>query len=586
MPVSVHLVNTDQFEGTGFEEIVDEIISIANENDAGLRVSNLSRKDFGNYKVRIYYSYAKYPPKWRDFLEPILDKNSVLAKCENQSYSYACFIGYDKNVYVITGGFGSLVVGRFMVPNFGLEILVRLFERDSKVVKHIQERGFTGNVLGQTKFYRGDQRFSDENQFGKILKKVQAELNKKILKKTFGFSDGDLRREVSGCLAKESFQINKSVNFDTLLALIKRFDEILRLKPKFSLNKVIHISNRNSHYKKLREELDEWVIDNLYNECKKGIDPDVDFCHKYFEKYLSASSYLIMIEKGEPIALPKHSTFGDIVRLLKIKEEYLDEDVHHFKFSVLERRLQSLDEEGVILTSGYILDHIHGEFSYKGQTYFLMDREWYQIQPSFIKDLNTECTEILKYAWSEDLITEAFDLKKRESTFNLKFVNKPGFYVFDTITPENIESCDILKCDGNGLYLIHVKKGFDNSIRDLTSQINIAAKRIQNDLRTGYNYIEMIERQTVKGKKSKNVDCQKMGNQTFPKDGMISLFKGKGPQNINFCLAFVDKSETKRDLKNELHKFRSNIAKFSLIELKRELNSMGFGFKIIQLRKV
>lgn len=63
--------------------------------------------------------------------------------------------------------------------------------------------------------------------------------------------------------------------------------------------------------------------------------------------------------------------------------------------------------------------------------------------------------------------------------------------VFDTVTPENIEACDILKWDDEFVYVIHVKKGFDTSMRDLAAQVSITAKRIRNDRKTDYDYLEV-----------------------------------------------------------------------------------------------
>jgi hypothetical protein len=47
----------------------------------------------------------------------------------------------------------------------------------------------------------------------------------------------------------------------------------------------------------------------------------------------------------------------------------------------------------------------------------------------------------------------------------------------------------------------------------------------------------------------------------------------------------VDETAKTRVLKDELELFDSNIAKYSLIALKREITGMGFGFKVMQLTK-
>jgi uncharacterized protein (TIGR04141 family) len=548
IPVSIHLINTNRLEATSFAERVAEMMSVVKDDERSFTKSPIARKDFGKFNVELYYSIAQYPPKWRGFLAPLLDKRSTLAGVENRTNSFVCFVGLDDNMFAITGGFEGQKLARFMVNDFGLEILVRLFDRDSKVVKNIQDRGLTGNLLGQTKFYRGDQRFSDENQFGKIFKQVEADVNRTMLKEVFGFTDGQLHRESSGCMAKDSFQIHKAVNFDTMLMLVEKLAKVMEKKPKFSLNKVEHITRRRPQNQQLLDELNAWAKNMLYTACKKNENPDVDFCHKRFDEFMNCDSIQLAIERGTSIDVPKHSSFGKIVTLLKFNNDYDDTDEDHFNASVLDRKLVSYDSEGKKMTSGLVIDHVHGEFQYKDKTYFLLDDEWYTILPAFLKELNEECKEILKYAWDSAVLDEKFDLKKRESTYNQKYINKPNFFVFDTITPDNMESCDIMKYNDSAIDLVHVKKGFDNSIRDLAAQINIAAKRIQDDLRTGYGYIEKVEKQT---RKSKEGDLSK---QKFPAKGLASIFKDRSPQQISFCLAFADKAVGKRSLRDQYRK--------------------------------
>jgi len=580
IPVSIHLLNLSLFEATSFDEIIKELIGRINDKEEFLIDAKLDEGKIGNNLVKLYYSHVAYPPKWNGFFEPVLSKNSNLLKAENKSYSFVCFVSQDENIFVITGGFGAQKVSHLMIPDFGLEILVRIFDKNSKVVKNIQDRGLTGNVLGQTKFYRGDQRFSDENQFGKIFKQVQAELTKQLLKETFGFSEGQLRRSKSACMAKDSFQISKSVDFNTMLILVSKLAGIMNKKPKFSLNKVEHLTKRKKYNLELIEKLENWAINVLYNDCLRGEDSDVDFCHPKFDTFLNADSIQILIDKGNPIDVPKHSTFGDIIRLLKKNRDYFADDEFHFKVSVLNRIIVSFDSDGQQLTKGRVLDHVHGEFAYDNKTYFLIDKEWYTIKPSFIKDLNEECTESLKYAMDDSILTEAFNIKERESTYNQKYLNKPSYFVFDTITPHNIEACDVMRYDNKSIQLIHVKKGFDNSVRDLASQIKIAAKLIQQDLRTGFSYIERIQKLTQKSK------VGELSKQKFPEHGLPSIFKEKSTQQIIFCLAFVDKSPKKRSLKDQITSFNSNIAKFSLLELRSDILSMGFGFNVIQIKSM
>ncbi len=584
MPVTIHQVDLTRFASTTKTEVIDKIISVANAEDASFE-EEPNIQEVEGYLIRIFSSMKRYVPRWRGFISSQVREASRLNKCVNQTYSFICFIGYDEHLFTITGGIGSLVVDRFFSANFGLEILVRLFERDSQVIKSIQDRGLTGIVLGQTKFYRGDQRFSDENQFGKIFKQVRAELNKKILTDVFGFDEEDLRRKTSACLAKSSFLIGKSVDFITLLQLVRRFANILKEKEKFTLNKVELLSKRNPANAKLIGHLDECFVKKIYASWIAKQLIDVDVCNVDFEKYISASNYKIPLESIDPISFDSTPSFKEIVHALNNVGCVLEDDAIQFKHSVLFRTIKTYDENNVLLTTGIIYEHLHGELQLEDNHYFLLDKDWYRIHADFITDLNKECVSILRTASDDNLISQKFDITKRESIFNQSFLNKDGWLVFDTIVPENIEACDILYYDANAIHLVHVKKNFDNSIRDLASQMIIAAKRIQEDIKSGFVYIDKLEALARKGAKSKSKQKQELGKQVIPMGGLKKIFKSKNDKNLIFCLAFVDASQKNRRLKDHIEQFESNIAKFALIEAYRGIRALGFDFKVIQLNK-
>lgn len=580
--VSIYKIDLDRLDE---DERVDPIQTIADkiedytEETVGMEIPK-------EYTVRIFSAYSNDPPGWRKFLEPVLANHSTLKKCKNIIHSYIAFIQYKDELYAVVGGLAWVTIEQYAVHNFGLEILVRLFEKNSKVIKSIQERGVTGVVLGQRKFYRGDQRISDEDSFGKIFNEVKAELSKDILTKTFKLPKGSLNREVSGCLAKSSFQITKAIDFKTVLSLVKELSRIIdKIDPKYTLNSVVLISRRGDHNKELRERLLNKFMDDIYQACKNNKRVNVDFCHRDFEKYLTAAKYRMIVEGEKPIESTTPFTIDYLItELKKIKNQYIDLDETEFKFTFLLRPIETRDGSGFTTTKGNLIDHLHGETILDGRNYFFIDGEWYRILPEFIKELNEECEDVLKEAWDPALIPEIFDITQREGQFNLSFLNKPGYYVFDTVTPEGIEACDILKSAGQNVFLIHVKKGFDNSVRELVSQITIAANRIRQDVKSGYKYLKdlqaMAEKKTSKLPISKGWEPQK-----FPQKGIYSLFEGKNFSEIIFCLAFADTAGDNRLLKGNVAKFDSSIAKYSLMDLGRRLRSWGFGYKVVQLKR-
>ncbi len=584
--VSIYQIETAFFQDDTFEEVTDKIIKTTNDKGENYKSDKLSKEDFGEFKVRLYYQTKNNKPRWRGFLKKILAEDAAISTLMNRSHSFLLFIEYSDKIYAISGGTGSLALDNFVTQTFGIDILTRLIEKNSQVIKHVQQRGVTGNLLGQTRFYRGDQRLSDENEFGKIFKEVKADLNQKILKKTFGFKDIELTRKSSGCLAKTSFQINKMLDFDAFLRIIKKITVLLNKEPNFTINSVELIKGKHPDTVNLLSRLKESLVQTLYEHYENETESDFDFCHIDFEKYLTALHYIISdSDSNQWIRLDEAIKLNELFKVLKKKHGANVDEIYTFKAFILDtQEIVTQDDNGGILTRDNVLNHIHGEINYNGSSYFLIDKQWYKINPAFITELNDSCKDLFKDAWDDKLITFPFS-QKTEGEFNLSFIGQQDILVLDTITSDNIEACDILKYDGNSVYLIHVKRGFNNSIRDLSAQIAIAARRLLQDRKAGYTYITDIERKAKRGRTSLSPNRQKVANQQFPKDGLKSIFEQKREINICFCLAFVDTSETNRSLKDNIEQFDSNIAKYALIELKNAIKQFGFDFKIIQLKK-
>ena len=410
LPVTIYEIEREQFEKLDEEETVGEIVRKLKAAGSDLIDINLSNREFGEFTVNLYSLSKIYSPTWLKFLSPIIHKNDPILNSKNKIFSFIGFIAYKKRIYAIAGGYGSFEIEQFTKPDFGLEIIVKLFERESRVIKSIQQRGVTGIVLGQTRHYRGDQRFSDENQFGQIFKQVQAELDSHHLINSFGFSKKDLRKENSGCLAKSSFKINKAINFNELLNLIKRIDTILKQPEKFTLNKVVHL--RGKRFEKLVKELEDEMYQQIFNDYKAGQAPDFEICNSKFEEYLTAEKYIIELSGNEFIEFDHRPNWSKIIREIKSKKSIEDNDYFQFKHSVLLRKLAAYDTNDNRITHDTIFDHLNGEIVYKGDSFFHIDKGWYQIDSTFIDDLNNQCSTMLKDAWDTTTIKYKFDIKR------------------------------------------------------------------------------------------------------------------------------------------------------------------------------
>jgi uncharacterized protein (TIGR04141 family) len=583
IPVTIYEIEREQFEKLDADDTMGEIVRQLEVDGTNLTKINLANQDFGEFSVSLFSFSKFYPPTWLKFLTPIIHKDDPISKSRNRIFSFIGFIAYKKRIYAIAGGYGSFEIEQFTKSDFGLEIIVKLFEPDNRVIKSIQQRGVTGIVLGQTRYYRGDQRFSDENQFGQIFKQVQAELDKHHLVHSFGFSKEGLRKESAGCLAKSSFKINKAIDFDELLNLIKKIDNILGRPSKFTLNKVLHL--RGKRFEDLVEELSDEMYKQVFNDYKAGIEPDFEICHSKFEQYLTAEKYILELSSKEFGKYDDRPGWSQIIIDIKNKKFLEDKDYVDFKHSVLLRKMASYDASNTRVTYDTVFDHMNGELIHKGNSYFHIDKGWYRIDPTFIDDLNRQCTSMLNNdVWDTTTITQKFDITQDEKIFNQSYLNKPGALVLDTITPENIECCDILLYNNDRICFVHVKKGFNNTMRDLAAQVSIAAKRIRETVHSNFKYLEKVETM-AKTSVKKDTLRNAIAAQKFPPNGLVKLFKQSPRPRISFCLAFVDSANNSRSLLTNITKFESNIAKYSLIELSQDLRLMGFDFKVVQIEK-
>lgn len=588
IPVTLYEVEANPSEFEDFDFVTNEVIKYARKKGFLFNPDKLAIKQIKDFKFKVYYHVRNREPQWRGFLSSILDEDAVLSKAKNKVHSFLCFISYKDYIFVLCGGIGSLVVRPFVSPDFGMRILVRLFKKHDRVVKSTQDRGVSGIVLGQQKFYRGDQRFSDENEFGKIYKKFQAQIKKSLLSEIFRFNPDEIKRKGSGCTAKDSFQLSKSIEFDKLIDVIKTYVDILEKNKdgNFTLNKVMPVTKRDPNHEKIIKELNSNLVKQLYEDCVNDRISDVDFCHSEFEDYRTADSYKLRVDKDIIIELEEPITLTVIIEELRNIDKLVIDDDINFRISILDLELRSYDEDGELLTLGSVFDHLHGELNFNNNTYFLIDGQWYRIHPEFIEELNQECLDVLEEAWMEDLLEKPFDLNKDESVFNLQFIDAANTYVFDTVVPDNIELCDIFRYNDNGIFLIHVKRGFNNSIRDLASQVAIAAKTLDADKKTGFQFLDRLQNMAEEAIFSDSLNKKKIGKQKFPIGGIKSVLQNKKGKKITFCLAFVDEATNNRSLKDNILDFRSNIAKYSIVGLYRQVNSLGFDLKIIQLKSL
>lgn len=564
-----------------------------------------------DYSLWLYYHKERAnPPYWKNFLDSsqIIDNTKnpnilTINKFEWWNESFIFTISISSNIYFVTWGQWHNIIKDFIQDDFGMDILSRLITDDEHILRAVREKYIVWGMIWSSKFFRKNYNFLENESFWKIYQELKANLDKKIIKQYFWFNEEDLN-----CIATSSFSLNKSTDFNQLFQLIDWCEDIMKIEPKIIFNSVIKITK--SKNTDLINYLEKWLILRIQKA-------DHYLCNENFEDYLLKSkkyridgtSYFDQLE------FDRVESVNDILqRVVKDKE---DPDKVFFD-KILKLDLFSLDENDKILTRWKLFNHILWEYELtddefkriniyrdrnsdkriQWKNYFFIDWNWYQIKDKFIDDLNHSCGSFILNNFEEDFLGKKWvwiqktkkkdDVSFKEWGFNEAFIWENNTIVLDRVLVDGIEICDILKYDKDNLYIVHVKKGFDQNMRDLSHQLAISASRIIQDKADDYKIIWELYDSLSNKKTSKVSYFIKASGQVdkYTREEFINLFK----KNIVFVLAFMDPTNRniitsieEKDKQYKINAYGSNIAKFSLNNLVKSMKENDCEFKITQI---
>jgi uncharacterized protein (TIGR04141 family) len=541
---------------------------------------NLSK----DYEVKVYFKRNKSPIKWKGFIKTIVaEEQAILKYDDNYVESYAILIRNIKTgkFYSSTGGYSHTIIQEIATSDFGINILARIVKPEDKALKSSKEKNLTGGVQATIKFFRNDYNLYENENFGNIYNELNAAISKKQLVEIFGFTIKDLRND-SLCIAKNSFSLKKSISFPELLSIISKCEKMLdNQKPLAEINNVEKVGKSSSILlEMLEEEVEKKIFANYQNPYSFF---SVEVSHKDFEKYFSSSySKLDITIQRKKITIEFDETIRDIQTILDALREYKNDlNFDDFQKGIDSAYFETFDNDGTLLTRDSLFAHFCSEVSVDAKSYFLIEKDWFEIRQSFIDKINEQCGSFIELNEYSGPVMQKWT-GADENEYNASYLNKPNTFVFDKFTPQNIEACDIMKVDNDKVYYYHVKKGFNNSMRDLCNQVLIAARKISEDAKMKYIFHQMLyEKVALNNGDSDYFKEAKKALIKTAKGDFINLMKGK---KIIFVLTVLDISNN-RTLKKDLKKYKSNIAKFCLNELAKNMRGLGVEFQILQLEK-
>lgn len=540
-----------------------------------------------DYDISLFYREKTSPIRWKGFISSIaIAGEQILKRDKALSESYVILL-YSKNAkcyYASTGGHGHMIIQDIATSDLGLEILSRILKPEDKALRASKERSLTGGILGSVKIFRNDYNLYENESFGSIYNELNAAVNKDKLINIFGFPPAEIKSD-SLCIAKNSFSIKKSITFKELLRIISCCEKLLSQPSVVEINTVEKIGRGNAVLiKDLNKLVDGKVYANYLDDNKFF---SVEVSHRDFERYyLSTYSIFTFFYGGAENELKLEEPVREIQTLLdyirSINTTISQQDFDKITASAI---LTTYDDDGAIMTTETFRNHYCTEVSHLGKSYFLIEKDWYEISKTMIDKINHTCQEFITSRTYQGPKMHSWDraVHPDENDYNASYIPIKDTMVFDKVLPSNIEVCDIVRWDNDNIFLYHVKKGFNNTMRDLCNQILIAARRVLEDSKDGYKFIgDLYDKlNSITPKTQYFIDAKNQLKSISKKD-FIALFQKR---KIVFVLAVLDDVKTIRTLTKDIEDYDSNIAKFSLNELTKNMRNLDIPFQILQLDK-
>lgn len=497
---------------------------------------------------------------WVDFVNEFLQNKIDKKDVKSYSHSFLLLIkpkNQENDIFAIT--FGSLayyVIQNYIDKDFGLDILSRIIEPNTKIIKSTKGQTVVGATQGQRSVYRQLHTLDDVEDFGKIFQELNVSITKEALNK-FGIST---EQDFKNCCAKSSFQIKTSIPTRTIENYINGC-LFAKTNPPQAINSTKLLDKKKD--KKLISEIIDNAISKTWNDVNQG--EAFDLCHKKFDEYIEAECYKAYYN-GEKISIEYGTTLNDLINKFNINEE-------HFKMFLEKAKIKSLDADETKQTEDTLFNHLFLEhMDEKNIKYFILNGSIYKIEETFLDSLNNKIKNLdnNKRFLNNDVYPEWDNIDETE--YNNKFNDLDGYVVLHKLLYNNLEICDIFGYKQEDLYLYFVKDGFKGTIRDLSYQIYNTAKLIENSINTDCKFLSDFYDKYKETFKSHFITS----------DEFINLFKTK---TLKYVFTFRDKNN--RSLKDNPSAFQSNVAKFALVDLEEKMRQLDKSeLKILQIKNM
>ena len=567
-------IDTDHHElvKQSHESIISIIVKGINKNTQQPKINH---KTIDNFK---YYLYAEYVNetrlKWSEFLPEELKED---IKFDIDSLNLILFASYEHALFATCGGKSFQNIIKYTDPKFGISMVSKLLNEEKDTLLSIDTRSITGNTAKASQQYKRELKLIDFAKFGTIPTSLLFVLNAESSKQYFSHLTLKKGEKVK-IEAGRGLKVKKHMDFGLLHQTFSSLETIYSLEEKEYL----------SSYEKLKN--DAFINDTLYPvliqklfDYASNLDISTPIYHNETFDFIHPSKHLEFITSDRYVLKEliegKHTEFKEVLDYSEIVDSVLlyvirktgKQDIFEFRKILQGIRIISYKNgKNTLETESAFIFFINLEISIGKYHYIYLDNGWYLLKDNFLKELKSSLVNLLKsktlangivhLGWNKRLVPI-------EKDYNLKYKGLEGYLVFDTFAPQGIELCDIMYYTASDVYFIHVKYGFNESIRSLASQVIISAQRLKTDRDSGsFDYITKLY--------------------STAKVSSISLDSFKdiiNQKRINFVFAFTSGFKNDYRIEDNIDKVKSHIAMYSLIDCNSKMIEIDYNIYFKQI---
>ena len=520
--------------------------------------------------VRVYHRQKNW--FWiRNFVEDLFNewqKRNNRTMYETKTNHDLIFLYNENCIYVVATWSGSKELEEFIDDEFSTKILKKSLNPD---FKYADTRNISWQIYAQQQSFRWEYSFDQMESFGKIYKTLTGKLKEDSLLKNHFSTD----RNVWSVINLKSIKIGRSVNIEELVDLVKKLEVIYQQdltndeKKIFAfLDTLIPITMKEKKEWLLKEFFKQKIFSYLTWNIQNV---DIEFCSpENIANFFCGNLYIL-----SKWSYSKSFEDYNILNILNdIKGKYdfvnmqLDTAFDIWKDYHITVELDTTWNQ--IPQKRSLKKCIHGEFIFDWIYYFVIDGNVYKLSESFRETLKNDRKKILENP--QKLInTIPFSigtniLREPEGVFNEKQLDVQWFLCCDRIFSEGrwkIELFDLLYETDNDIYIIHVKKDFDTSTRDVCSQIELWAKYIEEDMLNSPNDPRCIVDLYNKIVSYNLGDAYKIRLRDFFINNItLDQFKGKFRKNRHYVIGLILRNSISV---NNIDDYQSNIARNEIV---------------------